>query len=56
MKGKAYTHRHFELLVLKMSESDVLTYIDEIDECEKMCVHYITILLNEGVMITNNKK
>ena len=56
MKGKAYTHRHFELLILKMSESDVQTYIDEIDECEKICVHYIAILPNEGVTITNNKK
>ena len=56
MKGKAYTHRHFGLLVLKMSGSDVQAYIDEIDECEKMCVHYIAILPNEGVTITNNKK
>ena len=55
MKDKAYTHRHFELLVLKMFESDVQTYINEIDECEKMCVHYIAILPNEGVTITNNK-
>ena len=56
MKDKAYTHRHFELLVLKMFESNVQTYIDEINECEKMCVHYIAILFNEGVTILNNKK
>ena len=56
MKGKAYTHRHFGLLVLKMSESDVQAYIDDINECEKMCVHYIANLPNEGVTITNNKK
>ena len=55
MKDKAYTHRHFGLLVLKMFGSDVQTYIDEIDECEKMCVHYIAILPNEGITITNNK-
>ena len=55
-KGKAYTHKHFELLILKMFESDVQAYIDEIDKCEKMCVHYIAILLNEGVTIMNNKK
>ena len=56
MKDKTYTHKHFELLVLKMFESDVQTYINEIDECEKMCVHYIAILFNEGIIITNNEK
>ena len=56
MKGKAYTHKHFELLVLKMFESDVQGFIDDVNECGKICVHYIAILPNEGIMITNNKK